>query len=55
MLSIAVSGDTSKRELTEEEIESVALWCVEKMKAIQLWTWIWLQRIERLHQSAKQT
>jgi N-acetyl-anhydromuramyl-L-alanine amidase AmpD len=33
MLSIAVSGDTSKRELTEEEIEAVALWCVEKMKA----------------------
>lgn len=33
MLSIAVSGDTSKRELTPQEIESVALWCVEKMKA----------------------
>jgi N-acetyl-anhydromuramoyl-L-alanine amidase len=33
MLSIAVSGDTSKRELTEEEIEAVALWCVDKMKA----------------------
>ena len=32
MLSIAVSGDTSKRELTEEEIEAVALWCVDKMK-----------------------
>lgn len=32
MLSIAVSGDTSKRELTAQEIESVAQWCAEKMK-----------------------
>lgn len=32
MLSIAVSGDTSKRELSYIEIESVALWCVEKMR-----------------------
>ena len=31
LLSIAVSGDTSKRELTEQEIKSVAQWCVEKM------------------------
>jgi N-acetyl-anhydromuramoyl-L-alanine amidase len=32
MLSIAVSGDTSKRELTPQEIEAVSQWCVEKMK-----------------------
>jgi N-acetyl-anhydromuramoyl-L-alanine amidase len=31
LLGIAVSGDTSKRELTEEEIESVAYWCLDKM------------------------
>lgn len=31
MLGIAVSGDTNKRELTEEEIESVACWCMNKM------------------------
>jgi N-acetyl-anhydromuramyl-L-alanine amidase AmpD len=32
MLGIAVSGDTSKRELTSYEIDSVAKWCVEKCK-----------------------
>lgn len=32
MLGIAVTGDTNKRVLTLEEIESVAQWCVEKMK-----------------------
>ena len=32
MLGIAVSGDTTKRELTDEEAKSVALWCVDKMK-----------------------
>jgi len=32
MIGVAVSGDTSKRELTENEIESVALFCVDKMK-----------------------
>lgn len=31
MLGIAVSGDTNKRELTNEEIESVACWCTNKM------------------------
>jgi AmpD protein len=33
MLSIAVSGNTNERELTEQEVESVAEWCVRKMKA----------------------
>ena len=32
MLGIAVSGDTTKRELTDKEAESVAEWCVDKMK-----------------------
>lgn len=32
MLGIAVSGDTNKRRLTDFEIESVAKWCVSKMK-----------------------
>ena len=32
LLGIAVSGDTNKRELTNEEIESVSLWCIDKMK-----------------------
>ena len=32
MLGIAVTGDTNKRRLSEFEIESVAKWCVEKMK-----------------------
>jgi len=32
MLGIAISGDTYRRLLTEDEIESVALLCVEKMK-----------------------
>jgi N-acetyl-anhydromuramyl-L-alanine amidase AmpD len=32
MLGIAVSGDTNARELTKEELESVAQWCVDKMK-----------------------
>lgn len=32
MLGIAVSGDTTKRTLTKEEIDSVAQWCVSKMK-----------------------
>jgi N-acetyl-anhydromuramyl-L-alanine amidase AmpD len=32
-LGIAVSGNTNERELTNEETESVAEWCVRKMKA----------------------
>lgn len=32
MLGISVSGDTNNRRLSEFEIESVARWCVEKMK-----------------------
>jgi len=32
MLGISVSGDTNKRRLTDFEIESVAKWCIEKMK-----------------------
>jgi len=32
MLGIAATGDTNKRRLSEFEIESVARWCVEKMK-----------------------
>ena len=31
MLGIAVSGDTNTRTLTQQEIESVARWCVEKI------------------------
>ena len=33
MLGIAVSGNTNERELTEQETESVAEWCVRKMKS----------------------
>ena len=33
MLGIAVSGNTNERELTNEETESVAMWCIRKMKA----------------------
>lgn len=32
MLGIAVTGDTNRRELTIQEIEAVAQWCVKKMK-----------------------
>jgi AmpD protein len=32
LLGIAVSGDTTKRELTPDEIMSVAQWCISKMK-----------------------
>jgi len=32
MLGIAVTGDTNKRELTDKEVDSVANWCVSKMK-----------------------
>jgi N-acetyl-anhydromuramyl-L-alanine amidase AmpD len=32
MLGIAVSGDTYKRDLTPQEIDSVSSWCVEQMK-----------------------
>lgn len=32
MLGIAVTGDTNKRRLSEFEIETVAKWCVEKMR-----------------------
>lgn len=32
MLGVAVTGDTNKRSLTELEIESVARWCIDKMK-----------------------
>jgi len=31
LLGIAVSLDTTTRELNEKEIESVACWCIEKM------------------------
>jgi N-acetyl-anhydromuramyl-L-alanine amidase AmpD len=33
MLGIAVSGNTNERELTEQETESVAEWCIRKMKS----------------------
>ena len=33
MLGIAVSGDTRNRELSQDEINSVAQWCARKMKA----------------------
>lgn len=33
MLGIAVSGNTNQRELTVDEINSVAEWCLRKMKA----------------------
>jgi N-acetyl-anhydromuramyl-L-alanine amidase AmpD len=33
LLGIAVSGNTNERELTNEETESVAEWCVRKMKS----------------------
>lgn len=32
MLGIAVTGDTNKRRLSEFEIETVAKWCVSKMR-----------------------
>jgi AmpD protein len=32
MLGIAVTGDTNSRELTTDEINSVAQWCVNKMR-----------------------
>lgn len=32
LLGISVSGDTTKRELTAQEINTVAHWCAEKMK-----------------------
>jgi len=32
MLGIAVTGDTNKRRLSEFEVETVAKWCVLKMK-----------------------
>jgi N-acetyl-anhydromuramyl-L-alanine amidase AmpD len=32
MLGIAVSGDTNNRRLTQFEIDSVAQWCVNKIK-----------------------
>lgn len=33
MLGIAVSGNTNERELTDQETESVAEWCIRKMKS----------------------
>lgn len=36
MLGIAVSGDTTKRLLNENEITSVAEWCVSKMKTLNI-------------------
>ena len=46
MLGIAVTGDTNKRRLSEFEIESVAKWCIDKMK---LWgfgiEWITSHRV----------
>jgi N-acetyl-anhydromuramyl-L-alanine amidase AmpD len=33
MLGIAVSGNTAQRELTAQEVQSVAEWCVRKMRA----------------------
>jgi N-acetyl-anhydromuramyl-L-alanine amidase AmpD len=32
MLGIAVSGDTSKRGLTEREVDSVVEWCMTMMR-----------------------
>jgi N-acetylmuramoyl-L-alanine amidase len=32
LLGIAVSGDTNNRRLTQFEIDSVAQWCISKMK-----------------------
>jgi N-acetyl-anhydromuramyl-L-alanine amidase AmpD len=32
MLGVAVSGNTNQRVLTQQEINSVAQWCVSKMK-----------------------
>jgi N-acetylmuramoyl-L-alanine amidase len=32
MLGIAVSGDTNTRQLNDMEIETVAKWCIDKMK-----------------------
>jgi N-acetyl-anhydromuramyl-L-alanine amidase AmpD len=31
MLGVAVSGDTGSRKMTDQEIESVARWCIDKM------------------------
>ena len=31
MLGIAVSGDTNSRKMTNQEIDSVARWCIDKM------------------------
>jgi N-acetyl-anhydromuramyl-L-alanine amidase AmpD len=33
LLGVAVSGNTNERELTDQETESVAEWCVRKMKS----------------------
>jgi N-acetyl-anhydromuramyl-L-alanine amidase AmpD len=33
LLGIAVSGNTNERELTDQETESVAEWCIRKMKS----------------------
>lgn len=32
LLGISVEGDTYRRELTKDEVDSVSLWCVEKMR-----------------------
>jgi N-acetyl-anhydromuramyl-L-alanine amidase AmpD len=32
MLGVAVSGDTTRRTLTQQEVAAVAKWCIERMK-----------------------
>lgn len=36
MLGIAVSGDTNTRRLTDFEVNSVAEWCVSKMRSLNI-------------------
>jgi len=36
MLGISVSGDTNTRRLTDFEIDSVAEWCVSKMRSLNI-------------------
>jgi N-acetyl-anhydromuramyl-L-alanine amidase AmpD len=36
MLGVAVSGDTNQRELTDDEIDSVAMWCADKIKQFNM-------------------
>jgi len=36
MLGISVSGDTNTRRLTDFEIDSVAEWCIDKMRSLNI-------------------